>query len=183
MVKEQSVFNLFNFYRSSHGLETLISMKSKVIGLLILIIAISAVNSFRAHLNYEDVITPFFQILFGMPILFLVLYGLYYIFQVSFQDNSKIIFWNSYLQIGLPIFFGLLVMHFFNLLQFISNSVVVNDLFGIINSLLIVYLVVMFVLNTKNYFKTTYPKVLASLLLMFLVNLSLVGILTLSGFR
>lgn len=183
MVKEVSVIKLFNFFKSSQGLSNKVSTTSKIFTFLSIIVGIALVTGFRSSLDYQSVLSPFFQVLIGIPILWMVFYGIYYIFQSAFESKSSIKFWDSYLQIGIPILTGIFVMHFFNVLQYLSQNMYINYLFALLNSIIIIYLLSMFIVNIKNYFSTSYSKVFASLLLVFLVNFTLVALLTLAEFR
>lgn len=179
MVKEQSPFSLFHYFRSFSKLPKETNFQSTLLLFIGVIVCIAIIATIYSYLDYANTISSFLQILLGMPILWLIFYGIYYIFQNAFESKTKIPFWKSYLQIGIPVLTGVLIMHLVNLLQYISSNMYIIYLFALINSILGIYILVMFIGNMKSYYNTTYPKILASILLVFLTNICLVGIFTL----
>ncbi|MEC8339367.1 MAG: hypothetical protein VXZ40_01980, partial [Nanoarchaeota archaeon] len=168
MVKQESIFSLFKYFIGFRSMPKVTDTAFTMLLFVGVIVDIAIITAIRSYLEYSQVIANTLQILIGMPILWLIFYSLYYVFQNAFQEKAKIPFWNSYIAIGIPVLTGTLTIHVINLLQYISGSPYINYLFALINIVLIIYLLVMFVGNMKHYFNTTYPKVLASLILVFI---------------
>ncbi len=179
MVKQESIFSLFKYFTGFTNMPKVTNTTFTILLFIGVIVDIAIITAIRSYLEYSQVIANTLQILIGMPILWLIFYSLYYVFQNAFESKTKVSFWNSYFAIGIPVLTGTLAIHVINLLQYVSGNIYINYLFALINIVLLIYLLVMFVGNMKHYFNTTYPKVLASLILVFLTNVCIVGVSTL----
>lgn len=179
MVKEKSIFKINEFFISKSSLNENYSFKSLIYYFISLIIFIGIINGIKAEINYLDPYSDIFTTISGMPLIYLILFSFFYVFISSFQDNHKKSFWRTYLIIGIPLLTLISTMMVINIIQILLNSTSSNLLLGLLNFILVIYFTIMFILNSKNYFKSNHSKIITSILLTIIINLILVTLLNL----
>lgn len=136
---------------------------------LVLLLVVSALAGLSGYIDgavgLGNVMIVMF---FGLPVVFLGVYGLFYVFLRAFEDN-KVSFWESFLVAG---FITLLFTVIGNVLNIIGkywfNVVVANVIIFLLFALIVYYFVV-FIMVFKNYFKSSGFKVSVSMILMFMI--------------
>jgi hypothetical protein len=160
--KNQHFFSLF----TSKISEKEILYKKFLMVLLIEIISIALLNMFKTMLVYGDSLKVFLTVLIALPILLLIVVGLFSLFVHAFQnrkDNTNIVKTVIYTStILLPSF---IIGHLLNLINTYFENLTLEYIFGFSIILVLLVNIILVLKQTKHLTKTTYPKVIVSLLL------------------
>jgi len=142
-----------------------ISIKNLVIYSLLYLFLVVIISSIKTiKIDNTSIFSSILYSLFGIPLIFLIFYGLLYIFLNSFE-NSRKPFMESFL-----VFFSLIIPFVLigNFLTLISTFF----LFGFFNNFLsilivinILYLLINATIGFKNYYKTSIFKLITSIIL------------------
>lgn len=132
----------------------------------IIVLLISVLNVVKgiADVNPTSVIESFLYTLIGLPLILFVVYLLFIIFLNAFEGKSKD-FQHSYLVFSAITLPFILIGHILNWLSVLFTNYVVMLLFSLLLAVLFVYYVFNFVINFKNYYKTTGYRVVSSLII------------------
>ncbi|MDA3854755.1 MAG: hypothetical protein PF569_00750 [Candidatus Woesearchaeota archaeon] len=107
----------------------------------------------------------FFSVFLAWSIIYLILFTLFYLFLNTFEDNRKLYFESFFVSMMLLLPFVLIgsLFDYIGLLSLNPLVLIVASSFFLV---LGIYFIVMFLLNFKNYYKTTFSRVFTSLILM-----------------
>lgn len=133
-------------------------------GILVTVIALVSVGrNLTTGFQTFNAVESFFYTFFGLPILAVIVYALFYLFLNAFESKRKG-FFESYLvflSITLPF---LLIVHLLNWLKLILSGTSVL-LMNLLIAIIAIYYIVNVILNFKNYYQTSAFRVLASFIL------------------
>lgn len=158
--------------------EKKISSKLLIIYNLVLLFIISILGILSNNIENYSLIsnfTAFLYIIFGVPLMLIILFGLYYIFLNAYEIKRKK-FYEAYL-VFLSILFPFVIIG--NLLNIIGKFLLIPEVtlaILLLLGLLSIYFVINFVLHFRNYYKISGFKIVASLLLVLFINTSIVAI-------
>lgn len=118
----------------------------------------------------------FFSVFFVWPMIYLVLFTIFYLFLNAFENNKKSYFESFFVSIIMIVPF-VLIGSLFDYIGLLSFNVLVLAIARSFFIILTIYFIVMFLLNFVNYYKSTFSKVFTSfaLMIMFVSIIFLVG--------
>lgn len=160
---------IFNIFRDNNISKKLLSLYS--LGLLILISIISVMGN---HIENYSLITDsllILSVLIYFPIFFLCLYGFFYIFLNSFEDKRKPFFESFlvFLAILLPFIFIGNIFNYLGKLAFNYNYSTIGMILAGLLYLLAIYFNIVFIVNFKEYYNTSYFRIISSLIIIFAI--------------
>ena len=163
---------IFDFFKSLYNMRIFASKfgNSNIIIYCLILLGIFAIVNIVIALNaYASVVNQILLGVIGVPIVLFIVYFPFYFFLVAFNGKSYH-FWEGYL-----VFF-VVSMHFIILGNFITSYIMEmvysTAILGFLRILMLalgVYYIINLVINLKNYYKTMWQRVLASLILVKLI--------------
>ncbi len=162
---------IFDFFKSLYNMKIFASKfrtSNLLIYCLVLLGVLAIVNVVIALSTYVSVMNQILLGVIGVPIALFIVYFLLNLFLIAFEGKPYH-FWEGYL-----VFF-VVSMHFIILLNvvWLVMNMIYNDeillFLKILMSILFVYYFVNLVVNLKNYYKTIWQRVLASIVLIKLI--------------
>lgn len=156
------VLSFYNFKVFERKMNT----GSLLIYFLIGVLILSALAALRSYVDFYyqySELESFFYTFVLVPLFLLIIYSIFHIFLNSYEKTGKK-FWESYLV------FSVVLVNFFilaNILAIITiavNSVIFSLISGIIIFAILIYLIIAFIANLKNYNKVSGHRIAASLM-------------------
>lgn len=156
-----------------------ISAKLLIIYNLVLLLIISFLGIISNNLGNYPIFSNqkvFFTILFGLPIMVFVFFGIFYIFLNAYEIKRKK-FYEVYLVCCSILFPFIVIGNIFNIIGLYTLNYFISRICVLLLILTVIYFLVNFIIHFKNYYNISGYKIAAVLLILFILNLALTAII------
>ena len=173
MVKAKNKeLNMFDFVKSMYNTKIL-TRKFKTFALAsycaVLLLVLTTLS--LVFVNLKGIGTLSDQLLvslLGVPLLLLAVYVLFYLFISAFEDKSQT-FWKGFFVFSSILLHYIIIGNLLTNLTYIFFSPTLISFLGVLLGMIIIYFIFNLILNLKNYYKTSWQRILVSFLLVDII--------------